>query len=86
MEIFYHSKFIRQYRKLPDEIKSLVKNKEDIFKGNPFDLRLKTHKLHGKLSGCLSFSVSFKYRIIFKYTEDEKDVRFYYIGNHDIYE
>lgn len=86
MRIFYHSKFIRQYKKLPTEIKLLAKSRELIFKEDPLDARLKTHKLLGDLSGSLSFSINYKYRIIFKYINEEKDVKFYEIGNHDIYE
>lgn len=86
MEIFYHSKFIKQFKKLHSEIKAVALEKEFIFRSDPFDPRLKTHKLHGKLSGYFSFSINHKYRIIFGYTDDKKNVKFYFIGTHDIYE
>jgi len=85
MEIFYHSKFIRQFKKLHSDIKTIAAEKEIIFKNDPFDSRLKTHKLHGKLSGYLSFSINYKYRIIFSFI-DNKNIKFYSIGTHDIYE
>ncbi len=58
----------------------------NIFTKDPFDPRLKTHKLHGKFDGYFSFSINNKYRIIFYYAENDKDVKFYTIGTHDIYE
>lgn len=86
MEIYYHSRFLRKFKKLNKDIKNLIADKEDIFKFDPFDSRLKTHKLHGILNDSFSFSINYKYRIIFKYINNDKDVIFYEIGNHDIYE
>ena len=86
MEIIYYSKFEKQFNKLSREIKKLTLEKEEIFKIDPFDPRLKTHKLHGKFDGYLAFSINYNYRIIFSYTENKKDVKFHSIGTHDIYE
>ncbi len=85
MKILYLPKFARQYKKLPDNIKDLAEEKEKIFRQDPFDKRLKTHKLRGELKGYLSFSINYNYRIIFDFVDD-KTVRFYSVGNHDIYE
>lgn len=84
MVILYHSKFKQQFRKLPEEMKSLAIKREKIFRENPFDPRLKTHKLHGELSEFWSFSINYQYRIIFDFTS-KKSTRFYNIGKHDIY-
>ena len=85
MEIFYHSKFLKKFKKLNKDIQSLAIEKEEFFKNDPFDSRLKTHKLSGRFEGFYSFSVNHSYRIIF--TFDKKDiVSFHVIGNHDIYE
>lgn len=84
MEIRYSPKFMRQYKKLPGEIKSRVKKREVIFCKDPFDPRLKTHKLHGSQNGFMAFSVDYSYRIIFKLYGGE--AVFYEIGTHDIYE
>jgi mRNA-degrading endonuclease YafQ of YafQ-DinJ toxin-antitoxin module len=86
MEILYSAKFIKQYSKLSSEIKKDFEVKESFFKNDNFDTRLKTHKLHGRFEGFLSFSVNYKYRIVFEYINDKKYVRFHAIGNHDIYE
>jgi toxin HigB-1 len=84
MKIFYLKKFIKQYRKLSPEAKRLAEEKEKIFRKNPLDSRLKTHKLHGDLKGFFSFSINNDVRVIFDFDEN-KNVRFYTIGNHDIY-
>jgi mRNA-degrading endonuclease YafQ of YafQ-DinJ toxin-antitoxin module len=64
-EIKISSLFERHYRKLPKEIKERAKRKEKIFRENPFDPRLKTHKLHGKEKECWAFWIDYKYRIKF---------------------
>lgn len=84
MKIFYLKKFIKQYRKLSPEAKRLAEEKEIIFRKNPFDSRLKTHKLHGDLKEFFSFFTNNDVRVIFDFDEN-KNVRFYTIGNHDIY-
>lgn len=85
MIIVYIPSFARQYKKLTQEIKIEAKKKEILFRKNPFDSRLKTHKLKGAFDGYWSFSITHKYRIIFEF-HDENIIRFYSIGNHDIYE
>jgi len=77
--------FERQYKKLPREIKEQAKEKEDIFRQDPFDLRLKTHKLHGRQSELWAFWISYHYRIVFLFLDDDS-VLFLEIGTHKIYE
>jgi mRNA-degrading endonuclease YafQ of YafQ-DinJ toxin-antitoxin module len=57
MEIIYSSKFAREYKKLPRKVKSKAEEHETIFRQNPYDPRLNTHKLHGRLKEFWSFSV-----------------------------
>lgn len=85
MEILYLPRFAREYKKIPMHIKDLAEKKEKIFRKNPFDSRLKTHKLKGELSEFYSFSINQKYRIIFD-IPDNNTARFYRIGTHDVYE
>lgn len=77
MEIIYSSKFAREYKKLPNNIKNIAEEQEIIFRKDPFDPKLKTHKLKGKLSGFLSFSIGYKYRIIFEFAKDKNTVYFH---------
>mgnify|MGYP001611951755 CR=1 FL=1 len=85
MQIIYSPKFLRQYRKLERDIRHHAEAKEHIFRGNPFDERLNTHKLHGRLSDLWAFSVTTKFRIAFEFGKNQS-VTFHTIGDHDIYE
>ena len=86
MEIIYSPKFAREYKKLPGQVKKLAEELEPTFRSDPFDPKLKTHKLTGKLDGFLSFSIGYKYRIIFEFSQNKKTVYFHSVGDHDIYE
>lgn len=83
MKIFYHPRFRFSYRQLSEIIQRKAERKERIFRMNPFDPRLKTHKLHGVLGRLWSFSIDAKYRILFEF--DNRDVTFLDIGDHDVY-
>jgi mRNA-degrading endonuclease RelE of RelBE toxin-antitoxin system len=84
MTIRVSRKFERQYKKLPAKIKELAKQKESIFRSNPFDIRLSAHKLGGKERELWSFSVDYSYRIKFAFLNDDA-VLFLEIGTHHIY-
>lgn len=85
MRIYYSSKFEREYKKLSKEMKKLAEEKETIFKKNPFDPQLDTHKLHGRLKEYWTFSVNDKYRIIFEFVK--KDIIWFHsIGDHSVYQ
>ena len=84
MKIIYSSKFIKEYKKLPGEIKLLAEEKEKIFKENPFNPKLKSHKLKGKLRALYSFSITYHIRIVFHF-ETKNVVGFDTIGTHAVY-
>jgi mRNA-degrading endonuclease YafQ of YafQ-DinJ toxin-antitoxin module len=84
MEILYSPKFSRQYKKLTREIKEKFEEKEIIFRSNPFDSSLKTHKLNGELKDYWSFSINYEIRVIFIF-HDADTIRLELIGDHDIY-
>lgn len=86
MEVVYSSKFAREYKKLTKDIKDMAERNEKIFRDNPFDPKLKTHKLNGKFAGFLSFSIGYEYRIIFEFSKDKKTVYFHTVGDHEIYQ
>jgi len=85
MKIYYSSKFEKEYRKLPKEVKIKAEKKELLFRKDLFDPQLKTHKLKGILSGYLAFSIDYQYRIIFE-LRSENIVWFHSVGTHEIYE
>jgi mRNA interferase YafQ len=53
-----------------------------LFLKNPFDRRLRTHKLTGKLEGLWAFSVAYDCRVIFKFLSKD-EVLLIDIGSHD---
>lgn len=84
MTIYHHPRFGRLYKKLPVMIQQRAEEREQIFRANPFDPRLDTHKLHGRLKDQWSFWITGKMRILFEF--DGNDVIFLDIGDHSIYQ
>ena len=74
--------FIRKFKKLPANIKKKAIKREQIFKDNPFDSRLETHKLHGKLKEEFSYSIDKTYRIRFIFVS-KNTVLYTSTGTHD---
>ncbi len=73
MEIAFSDSFKKAYKK---RVKSSESEKEfwmcvELFIKDPFNLRLKTHKLSGKLKGLWSFSVEYDVRVVFYFTKDK---------------
>ncbi|MEK7596644.1 MAG: type II toxin-antitoxin system mRNA interferase toxin, RelE/StbE family [Patescibacteria group bacterium] len=85
MRVFLSSSFLKAYKKLPAVVVDLFAFKREIFFKDPFDIQLKTHKLHGTQRGLYSFSLDRKYRVIFCFDENA-DIVLIKIGKHDIYQ
>lgn len=83
MKIHYSPRFLKRFRKLPKDIQIFAERKVAIFQKSPFDSRLGTHKLQGKLDQFWAFWINRKVRIIFSFSED--GVNLHTIGGHDIY-
>jgi mRNA-degrading endonuclease YafQ of YafQ-DinJ toxin-antitoxin module len=81
--IYYHPQFRKSFLDLPEGLQNIAKVKIILFKNNPFEASLKTHKLHGKLKNQWSFAIKGQYRILFVF--DKIDAIFLDIGPHDIY-
>ena len=84
-EIIWDAGFKRGYKKRISPYPILLKKFEDalnIFLINPFDSRLKTHKLSGDLKDCWSLSVDFDVRLIFKFISSNL-VMLIDIGSHE---
>jgi addiction module RelE/StbE family toxin len=84
MQIVYSAQFVRDFKRLDKRVQIKAKEKEVIFRKNPFDVRLKTHKLSGHFDGYWSFSVDYDCRIIFRFY-DKNTIKFTAIGGHAIY-
>lgn len=76
--------FDRCYKKLPQKIKEKAKEREQIFREDVFDPRLRTHKLHGKNKDSWVFWIDHAYRIKFIFLAEE-EILFLDVGTHDIY-
>lgn len=85
MQIEITSHFSRSYKKLPFEIQEKAKKKELIFRHDPFDPRLKSHKLQGQEHEVWAFWLDYRYRIKFIFLTKNR-VLFLDIGTHNIYQ
>ncbi|MEK7596314.1 MAG: type II toxin-antitoxin system mRNA interferase toxin, RelE/StbE family [Patescibacteria group bacterium] len=84
MEINLSARFKKSFRRLHPRIQKKAIEKTVIFRGNPFNSRLDTHKLHGDKKEEFAFSVNNSYRISFIFFENN-NVIFTDIGTHNIY-
>lgn len=84
LNIYPTHNFIKAFKKLTPAIQKYCIEKEKIFKIDPYDHRLKTHRLKGDLEGYWSYSINYHYRILFKFI-NQKDVIYFDIGTHEIY-
>ena len=86
MEVSFSSSFKKAFKK---RIKSTESEGDfwlrlDLFITDPFNLKLKTHKLSGKLKDLWSFSLDYDLRVVFYFTKDKpKKVVLVDIGTHD---
>jgi mRNA-degrading endonuclease YafQ of YafQ-DinJ toxin-antitoxin module len=77
-------RFFKSFARRPASIQALAKEKDAWFRANPFDARLRTHKLKGRLVGAWAYSVTHSYRVLFRFLTDD-EVLYYDIGTHEIY-
>ena len=78
--------FKRSYKKRISKDMLLKKKFWDalgLFEKNPFDARVKTHKLTGKLDGSWAFSIAYDCRVVFKFIENGKTALLIDIGSHN---
>jgi mRNA-degrading endonuclease YafQ of YafQ-DinJ toxin-antitoxin module len=86
MEIAFNKSFKKAFRKNLQSSDYIADFwlRLDWFINDPFDSRLRTHKLSGKLSGLWSFSLSYDLRVVFFFTEDNpKRAILIDIGTHE---
>lgn len=62
---YFERKFNDYKKKLSKKERQKLKEKIEIFKKNPFDPKLKTHKLKGRLKDYWVFSINYSDRILF---------------------
>jgi addiction module RelE/StbE family toxin len=84
IQVVYTPGFLKEYSKLDLSLKVEVREKVELFKEDPRHPFLKTHKLKGAMKGYFSFSVNYKYRVVFEY-DTKKTVALLSVGGHDVY-
>ena len=82
--IHFAPRFLKSFSKLPLSVQKIAKKKDGWFRVDPFDDRLRTHKLKGELSGAWSYSVNREYRVLFRFIQED-EVLYYDVGTHEIY-
>ncbi|MBU0619122.1 type II toxin-antitoxin system YafQ family toxin [Patescibacteria group bacterium] len=83
-KIHYTTNFVKKWKKLSRAEKNRYQQRIKLFKQDPFNQPLKTHKLKGRLSNYWSFSLDYQQRVIFAF-KNNNQVIFYNFGSHQIY-
>ena len=92
-DLLWSSSFSRAFRKLGKrrpELKEKIRSTLTRLTADPFDPSLRTHKLHGELSGAWACSVEYDIRIVFDFVSQpessEPAILLVDIGTHeDVY-
>lgn len=86
--IVYDAHFDRKFKKyfsiLGKTDRDEAMNALEVFRNNPFDKKLSTHKLNGALKDYWAFSLDHRHRIIFRLLKNS-EVFLVDVGGHDIY-
>lgn len=72
---------LRQFRRKHPELKDAIDKRLVWLERNLHDPRLKTHKLTGRLKGRWAASITYEYRLVFRF--DDETVTLLAIGTHD---
>lgn len=86
MEVLYKPSFVREFQKLSSALQDEVYEKVTLFKNSKNHKLLKVHALKGALKGYHSFSVNYRWRIIFTLQKGKKEAHLHTIGDHSIYQ
>lgn len=86
MEVSFSPQFRRQFKKLEPSLQEEVLEKIELFESRKNHSFLRVHKLRGRLSGRMSFSVNYKYRIVFVWETKDKAALLLAVGDHTVYE
>jgi addiction module RelE/StbE family toxin len=84
IEVAFSSSFKRALKKriaIDPRMEARFWDKLETFRNNPFDPKLRTHKLSGKLKDLWSFTVEFDLRVVFHFVDDQR-AYFIDIGTH----
>lgn len=88
-QLVWSKTFVRAYKKAVQQHPDLRTDIEQVLRllaQDPFDARLRTHKLKGKLSGVWACSVSYDLRLVFEFMKSanqEDEILLVEIGTHE---
>lgn len=71
MYVILEQSFLKSAKKLPENIKKKLPKLVELLKQNAYHPSLHTKKLHGDLSGFLSFRITRDWRVIFYFKDQE---------------
>ncbi|MFA6917854.1 MAG: type II toxin-antitoxin system mRNA interferase toxin, RelE/StbE family [Candidatus Gracilibacteria bacterium] len=72
IEINYQDSFVKDFKKLPLEIRQKASELEELFRKNPFHPLLHAKKLQGSLSSFFSFRITREYRVIYRFCSKDE--------------
>lgn len=87
-QFVWENSFLRAFKKVTKHnllLKEKITATLETMVENPYDVKLRTHKLHGNLMNLLSASIDYDFRIIFSIREinDVPSIILIDIGTHD---
>ncbi|MBI4086578.1 type II toxin-antitoxin system mRNA interferase toxin, RelE/StbE family [Candidatus Kaiserbacteria bacterium] len=80
MKIGLHRRFLKQYTKLPRNIRVQFVERKNLFIQEPFHPLLHNHSVDGVFPGCRSINITGDYRAVFR--QQDEQVLFLEIGTH----
>lgn len=83
-QVLYTPTFKKAFKSLPQNVQGEAIDRIKLFQTDAFNPRLRTHKLKGKFKNYYSFSISYSYRIVFRFVDKSK-VLFVDCGDHLVY-
>ena len=86
MDIACAPQFRRQFKKIPKKLQAEALEKIERFSDPAQHTALHVHKLKGRMEGRWSFSVNYRYRIVFMWEHKNTSAILLAIGDHAIYE
>ena len=87
MDIAFKPSFLREFKKLDPALQDEAREKIILFKSPQNHAMLRVHKLKGRMVGRMSFSVNYRYRIVFQYADKTKrEAILLAIGDHEVYQ
>lgn len=82
--VSFKPSFVREAKRLESALFEELLEKIELLKDKKNHSTLKVHKLHGKLHGFWSFSMTYKVRVVFQF-ESKSEIVLLAVGNHDVY-